>query len=122
MKKAIVCPACGYIGLPKRDVKGNGGVELILWLCFLIPGIIYSLWRSGSRYNACPVCGSTTLVPIDSPNGAKLLEAQGRTVDQVKTEIKNTPMPLRNKILIGAGIAVVGLILLSYVFDAMAKH
>lgn len=68
-----VCSNCGYHGEPKRVTKGNFFIELILWLCLLIPGIIYSIWRLSSRYDACPKCGAPNMVPEGSPIGMKLL-------------------------------------------------
>jgi hypothetical protein len=47
-------------------------IELILWICFIVPGLIYSFWRLSSRYDACSCCGSTALVPVDSPVGRTL--------------------------------------------------
>lgn len=86
MAKQLICSACGHVGGGQSKIKGNGFIELILWLCFLIPGIIYSIWRSSSRYKACPSCGSTNLIPIDSPVGKKLLTDQGKTLEEVLTE------------------------------------
>lgn len=71
--KNIICPTCGYKGKPATKVKGNIILEIVLWLIFLVPGFIYSIWRSTSRYKACPSCGSTQLVPYDSPRGQQLL-------------------------------------------------
>lgn len=72
MSRERICASCGYLGAPKRITKGSIIIELILWLCLLIPGIIYSVWRLTTRYDACPKCGSASLVPPDSPIGAKL--------------------------------------------------
>jgi len=70
----MICADCGTVGKPKSVVKGSFLIEVILWLCFLIPGIIYSLWRMSSRHKACRECGSTTMVPVDSPRGKKLVD------------------------------------------------
>jgi len=70
----MICTECGSVGKPKSAVKGSFLIEVILWLCFLIPGIIYSLWRMGSRHKACRECGATTMVPLNSPRGRKLME------------------------------------------------
>ncbi len=56
-KKTIKCPNCKYEGVGKTFVKGSILIEIILWCCFLIPGIIYSIWRSTSKYKGCPQCG-----------------------------------------------------------------
>ena len=66
------------------------GVELILWLCFLVPGLIYSVWRMSSYRATCPSCGSENLVPLDSPNGKKILESQGKTLDEAKADAKQS--------------------------------
>lgn len=56
------CNACGnYTSTAMR--KGNGWIELILYLCWLIPGILYSIWRRSGSPNVCPICKSNGLVP-----------------------------------------------------------
>jgi predicted RNA-binding Zn-ribbon protein involved in translation (DUF1610 family) len=73
MSNEIVCTSCGFVGEPKEETKGSIGIEIILWICFLIPGLIYSVWRISSRYSACPTCGHTTLIPRESPIGRKFV-------------------------------------------------
>lgn len=74
MAKQYVCTMCGYVGLPKRTAKGSTIIELALWLCFLVPGLIYSMWRLASYHNACLKCGNASMIPADSPKGKKLVE------------------------------------------------
>ncbi len=71
--KTIVCTRCEQTGTAKTRTKGNFLIELILWLCFFVPGIIYSIWRISSREKVCRNCGSTEIVPADSPAGKKIL-------------------------------------------------
>ena len=71
----LICTKCGTQGQPEKRMKGSWVIELILWLCFIIPGMIYTQWRHSSRYSACPVCGGTDLIPLDSPM-AKQLQAK----------------------------------------------
>jgi len=85
MAQKLICSACGHIGSSKTAVKGNILIEIVLWLCLIIPGIIYSLWRSSSRYKTCPKCGGTNLIPLDSPVGLKILADQGKTLEQAQT-------------------------------------
>lgn len=75
--KRYVCTNCGHVGSPFYEAKGNPAIEVLLWLFFLIPGLIYSLWRSQSRYPVCPKCQSPHMIPGDSPKGKKLLEERG---------------------------------------------
>lgn len=67
-KSARHCMTCGGEGQPRSAVKGSILIEIVLWLCFIVPGLIYSLWRMNSRAGVCAACGSTTLVPVDSPS------------------------------------------------------
>jgi|LGOV01.1.fsa_nt_gb hypothetical protein len=68
-----VCVNCGYQGKPKLYTKGSIFIEIIAWLMFLLPGVIYSLWRHASRYKGCPQCSAQNMVPSSSPVGRKLL-------------------------------------------------
>jgi len=84
MSKQLICSACGHVGKAKTAVKGNLLIEIILWLSFLLPGLIYSVWRHTSRYSKCALCQSTSLIPVDTPVGQKLLSDQGKDIEEVK--------------------------------------
>lgn len=45
----VRCPNCFYDGNGKFIRKGSTGVEVLLWLSFLVPGLIYSVWRSSNK-------------------------------------------------------------------------
>jgi hypothetical protein len=70
-----VCPNCGHVGMPVRVTKGSFAVELVLWLCFFAPGLLYSLWRLASRYAACSQCQAPNMIPASSPRGRKITAA-----------------------------------------------
>jgi hypothetical protein len=61
------CTTCGHEGEPKSVTRGSMAIEILLWLCFIIPGLVYSLWRLTTRHKACAQCKSTNLVPPESP-------------------------------------------------------
>lgn len=63
----MYCKDCGTIAAPATDTPGSILIELVLWLCFIIPGLIYSLWRHSRRHDVCAKCGSAHLIPPDSP-------------------------------------------------------
>jgi len=74
------CTTCGHEGGTETKTRGNLLIEIILWLCFLVPGLVYSIWRIASRHQVCASCGAATLVPPDSPVAKaqkKALSAQG---------------------------------------------
>jgi len=66
------CTACGHTSKPKVRTRGNVVVEIILWLPFIIPGVIYSIWRHATRGEVCPSCGAANLIPPNSPVAQKL--------------------------------------------------
>lgn len=70
--KARVCLHCGFVGRPATITGGNIGTEIVLWLFFLLPGVIYSIWRLSSRHQACPKCEARNMVPVDSPAALRL--------------------------------------------------
>jgi hypothetical protein len=72
--KTTICTTCGTQGDGKTVTRGSIFIELILWVCFLIPGLIYSVWRLTTRRKACRACGSSALVPLDSPVGRKMAD------------------------------------------------
>jgi hypothetical protein len=68
----LICKDCGTVGEATTETPGSIMIEIILWLCFIVPGLIYSIWRSSNRHDVCAKCGGSTILPIDSPIGAKL--------------------------------------------------
>ncbi len=64
---ALYCSNCGIVGTPKKRVKGSFWVEVLLWLCFVVPGMIYSVWRLTTQDVVCPSCGAPNMIPVDSP-------------------------------------------------------
>lgn len=71
---SMICPNCGIRGEAKTITKGSTLIELLLWLCFIVPGLIYSIWRLSSRGKGCPSCGNTGMIPVNSPIGKKIAE------------------------------------------------
>lgn len=80
MAREMFCGGCGQLVRPMPVTKGSFGLEFLLWICFLLPGLIYSVWRLASRYNGCPKCKSPNLLPHDSPM-ARMLQQQMSVVD-----------------------------------------
>jgi hypothetical protein len=67
-KPPMYCTTCGTFAKPKRIMKGSILTEFVLWCLFLLPGLIYSIWRHTTVTNAgCPACGSSPMVPATSP-------------------------------------------------------
>ena len=71
----MYCQHCGTVGQPKTRVKGSFLIELVLWLCFIVPGLIYSIWRLTTKEKVCPKCGMPNMIPADSPKASAALSA-----------------------------------------------
>lgn len=84
MAAEFICSNCGHLGDEKQVTKGSLGIEILLWLCFLVPGLIYSVWRLSSRYSACAHCEAPNLVPVDSPRGEQLVKQYHPTLSSTQ--------------------------------------
>lgn len=73
----LLCTTCGNLAEPKRLTRGSLLIEIVLWLCLIVPGLIYTIWRSTTKYNTCRSCGATTLVPSGSPVARTFMKEQG---------------------------------------------
>lgn len=69
----MICTRCGTAHNTSDTLPGSGWIELVLWLFWLLPGVIYSIWRRGKRRPVCAACGSHDLVPLESPEGRRLV-------------------------------------------------
>jgi len=66
-KKIMVCRVCDYAGPVRIETPGSFLIEVVLWIFFIVPGVIYSLWRHASRREVCRNCGSRMMIPPGSP-------------------------------------------------------
>jgi len=69
-----ICKDCGSAGEPGSLTNGSIVIEIILWLCLLIPGLIYTIWRRSTDHDVCRSCGSTAIIPMDTPVGRQLVK------------------------------------------------
>jgi uncharacterized membrane protein YqaE (UPF0057 family) len=74
MASQYICTSCGYIGKPIKKTPGNFLIEVVLWIAFILPGLIYSLWRVSNKYYVCATCHHKTVIPVDTPMGKQLAD------------------------------------------------
>ncbi len=67
-----ICSNCLYQGSPITRTKGNFWMEVFLW-SFIVPGVLYTMWRIRSRERVCPNCQRPHMIPLESPVGQRLL-------------------------------------------------
>lgn len=77
-KQSMICSSCGTTGIPQSDTPGSFLIELLLWCFFLLPGLIYSIWRLSARKQVCPSCKGSGMIPLNSPRGRKLAQELGQ--------------------------------------------
>lgn len=70
--KKWICPRCGTMSDARSQPDGSCLIEGLLWLCFIIPGLIYSLWRFSTYKHRCSGCKSP-MIRTDSPEGMRQL-------------------------------------------------
>ena len=75
--REMFCPNCGATAKPESFIRGSFVIELFLWLLFLLPGLIYCIWRLTTRYEGCPVCEHPGMIPLDSPRARAEMKAIG---------------------------------------------
>jgi hypothetical protein len=56
------CTSCLEIAEPETLLGGSDLAEIASWLCFVVPGWLYCLWRHSLRRKICQFCGSESLI------------------------------------------------------------
>jgi hypothetical protein len=58
----MLCTDCYRTSVPATVLEGSDLVEMLAWLCFGVPGLVYCWWRHCVRIKVCADCGSENLV------------------------------------------------------------
>lgn len=80
MAEPVVCTVCETVDYPRRHTRGSFALEVALWCTFIVPGVIYSLWRVSTREHVCRACGRPATVPFDTPVARRIVEAADRRI------------------------------------------
>jgi hypothetical protein len=70
-----ICTNCGYAGQPVYETPGSGLFAFILFLCLIVPGLLYQVWRTTHQRIVCPKCRKQAMIPTSTPEGAARLRA-----------------------------------------------
>ncbi|MBK6486668.1 MAG: hypothetical protein IPF98_07335 [Gemmatimonadetes bacterium] len=63
-----LCTQCGaQTSAPLKVPPGSAWVALALAVPFIVPGVIYTVWRFSMRRSVCPTCGHAQLIPANAP-------------------------------------------------------
>jgi RNA polymerase subunit RPABC4/transcription elongation factor Spt4 len=88
--KEMSCNECGYVGDIRKIHRGNFLIEIILWCCFIVPGLIYTIWRSSNRFYQCPNCKSERVIPNETSSTSGTVDFRRLNLAHSASE-KNCP-------------------------------
>ncbi len=64
--KKYVCMECGCQRDPIDVNRGLWVIEIFMWLLYILPGVIYSIWRRVRKQQVCPKCRNPSVVLTSS--------------------------------------------------------
>lgn len=81
---------CGQVEIRQKQVQGTFIGEIALWILFIVIGsftsflllllpFIYTLYSATNIKYACSMCKSNLIIPVDSPNGKKLIAEKDKS-------------------------------------------
>jgi len=81
-----ICSKCHYAGKPRYKKRGSAKTEFMMWATFPL-GIPYTVWRMFGKTKLCKECSGEILIDLDTPLGARLLQA---SEDEIMGKIAGT--------------------------------
>lgn len=85
MAGQVYCNNCSSVTTPKPS--GSVIITLILILFYIIPGIIYEIWRGKNK--RCGQCGSSAIMPLHSPAAQQAMQRQQAPLQQDRQDYEN---------------------------------
>lgn len=122
-----ICKQCGTLNNNGDALPGSGWIELVLWLCYIVPGIVYSIWRRTKRNAACVACSSRELIQVGTPVGAQLVqryhpESAISTSGPIHApDVERAPPPSGARILKALGLVLVAVFVLAFIAGQIAR-
>jgi hypothetical protein len=67
----MMCTECFHVAVPDTVLPGSDFVELLAWVCFGLPGLLYCWWRHINRIKVCPHCHGRELLRESRASAAR---------------------------------------------------
>lgn len=80
----MLCTACGRSSEPEHKLKGHVAITILLLCFYIVPGIIYMVWRRSGIKDNCPICKSENIIPVSSPEAWRIQAQRELEDSQVK--------------------------------------
>lgn len=94
MAKQVYCNNCGVVS--EAGLKGSTWITFVLLLFYIVPGIIYMIWRRTGT-GQCRACGSSNVVPCNSPMAQQQLQRtqvpSPQPIQMPPTQVPQQPQP-----------------------------
>ena len=68
----MICKTCEEQVSLVNTTPGSIWVEIVLWMLFCAPGLVYSVWRLSKRRLVCSQCMGSDLVHESSAAGRRI--------------------------------------------------
>jgi len=119
MAEPMLCTQCGTIRSPKRVTPGSGWITFVLLLFFIVPGLIYWIWRHTSTYSVCAQCGSKNVIPPRTPLAQDMIATRPLVAGSLAQEEQR-----RKDIRVGtaAAVGIVVLVIVLSKITSCARH
>jgi len=71
--KKYLCMECGCQREPMDVKRGLLVIEIFMWFLYILPGVIYSIWRRVRKQQVCPNCRYPSVVLTSSPRAMGMM-------------------------------------------------
>ncbi|GEM_PF-1747925 len=94
LTKKYICMECSCQRDPIWVKRGWGIIEIAMWLMFIVPGVIYSIWRRVRKQQVCPNCLNPAMVLTTSSRVMKARQLMSSVVGKA-THSAESPIPVQ---------------------------
>ena len=97
--KKYICLECGCQRDPINAKRGLLVIEIFMWLLYILPGVIYSIWRRVRSQEVCPNCLNPSIVLTSSSRAMgvrRLMKSfpQSQTSNSMNRKRDSSPKPV----------------------------
>lgn len=71
--KKYICMECGCQRDPVNAKRGLLVIEIFMWFLYIVPGVIYSIWRRVRTQRVCPNCRNPSVVLTSSSRAMRMM-------------------------------------------------
>jgi hypothetical protein len=98
--KKYVCMECGCQRDPIDVNRGLWVIEIFMWLLYILPGVIYSIWRRVRKQQVCPKCRNPSVVLTSSSRAMGMMRlmktfSQPRMANSKNPKSTSSPKPIQ---------------------------